>query len=208
MNSNIARFRTIIRYITCAMSSAPSCSSSVTDAQDAPCASILSDCDGDYIAVCCEELSGKLYLKKYDVHSEKTHRGPGKCVLHAAKYVLLSEFETLAGKGGCKNWKRSVMHSGQPVGPVLETYFAARPGSAPGSVPLLITPDDMQPRVTSDMRDVYGITDAVLRGGCRIFGKGGLLNAKGWYSMVAIRPPSLGGSGGTPPQEILRFEVL
>ena len=46
------------------------------------------------------------------------------------------------------------------------------------------------------------------RGGCRIFGKGGLLNAKGWYSMVAIRPPSLGGSGGTPPQEILRFEVL
>ena len=37
---------------------------------------------------------------------------------------------------------------------------------------------------------------------------GGLLNAKGWYSMVAVRPPSLGGSGGMPPQEILRFEVL
>ena len=40
------------------------------------------------------------------------------------------------------------------------------------------------------------------------FRYGGLLNAKGWYSMVAVRPPSLGGSGGMPAQEMLRFKVL
>ena len=39
----------------------------------------------------------------------------------------------------------------------------------------------------------------MFRGGCRIFGMGGLLNAKGWYSMVAVRPPSLRKSGGMPP---------
>ena len=37
---------------------------------------------------------------------------------------------------------------------------------------------------------------------------GGVVKKRGWDSMVGVSTPRLGGSGGMPPQEILRFEVL